>query len=139
MLAISLLHTKTDLYGSTISLFAMTAPSAGIGKSILLDRVNCTVTDQIAAMTSLPEDREEREKLITSVTMESAPLLAFDNVTTGSTIGNSYRDPHQLVTPRIWNARVSQLSKTHSGPTGIVGCPDRKQHPLGGRHGVPRR
>lgn len=120
MLAISLLKNKTSLYGSAIPLYALTAPSAGIGKSILLDCLNCAITGQIAAMTQLPDDREERGKLITSTVMESASLLAFDNVRTGSTIGNSYNDLHQLVTSGMWNGRVLGVSKTYSGPSGMV-------------------
>ena len=119
--AATLLVVKTDLLeeaGPPITLF--TAPSPSIGKSYLQTILHVGVTGAPLPTMMYPTKPEEREKLFMAAILQGYSHLAFDNLTNGSTLGNSHRELLQLTTSPSMSGRILGESTTGSGHTGLM-------------------
>ena len=119
--AATLLVVKTDLLdeaGPPITLF--TAPSPSIGKSYLQTIIHVGVTGAPLPTMMYPTKPEEREKLFMAAILQGYSHLAFDNLTNGSTLGNSHRELLQLTTSPSMAGRILGESTTGSGYTGLM-------------------
>jgi hypothetical protein len=121
MMPASMLLAKTDLmHQSGPPIFLDTAPFPGTGKSLKTSVCHAAVTGSPAPTSIYPEQKEERGKIITATIMEGQTHLAFDNLKSGSTIGNSHHELATLVTSPMFKGRILGVSKEFTGPAGVV-------------------
>jgi putative DNA primase/helicase len=71
----------------TVPAFIFTAPTAGSGKTLLLDCGSIIVHGIKPAKRSYPKDEDELRKVLQAVLLAGDPVLAFDNVRAGTAIG----------------------------------------------------
>ncbi len=120
MFLMTLLCGKTSLMGVGRPMVLFSATTAGIGKSLIVDLLHYAVTGKGAPTTPLPEDGQERKKLMMSVVMANTLSLNFDNLRTGSTFGNHLPEILQAITSGRWSDRVLGGSNAFDGPVGFV-------------------
>ncbi|MDB6179629.1 hypothetical protein PAF17_19380 [Paracoccus sp. Z330] len=121
MAALSLLVAKTELMREKgPPMFDITAPSAGTGKSLLVEVLIYAVTGQAAPSVSWPESSDEQEKRITAAVIEGLPALFLDNLKSGSFIGNKDTHLAKLITDAVWSGRRLGVSQMFSGPAGLL-------------------
>ncbi|MBL8822443.1 MAG: hypothetical protein JNJ77_07645 [Planctomycetia bacterium] len=77
--AILLPFVRDSIVGPT-PLHYIDAPTEGTGKTLLAEIIAATITGQDAPVQPPPKDEEEWRKSITSVLLESPPMVLFDNV-----------------------------------------------------------
>jgi hypothetical protein len=63
----------------TAPVHAFDAPTAGVGKSMIVDIASILATGHEAGVTALGETREEAEKRLASTLMRGDPVIAMDN------------------------------------------------------------
>jgi hypothetical protein len=88
-----------------LALFDATAP--GTGKSLLAEIVSIIATGREGAMMTVPKNRDEWRKKITSVLLASPPVVVFDNV-------SNRLDADELMSvlsAETWSDRLLGLSK----------------------------
>jgi hypothetical protein len=98
-------------------LFAVSAPTAGTGKSLLAEVIGIIVTGRKPPMLSMGDDEAELEKRIGMVLLEGDPLIVIDNVT--RPFGN---EPimNQLSTQEILKVRILGFSTSANVPTSAM-------------------
>ncbi len=121
MLPASLLVTKTDLmHQPGPPIFLETAPFAGSGKTLRVSVAHAAITGSPAATVIYPDRPEERDKLFTTAIMGGATHIAFDNLRSGSTLGNSHKELATICTSPVHEGRILGYSKTFVGPAGVL-------------------
>ena len=105
-------HVLRNRIDGPVPLFAVDAPTAGSGKTLLVESIGIITTGAAPAAMSLPRKDDELRKQITSVLLNGSPLVLLDNIT------------HQLesgvlaaaLTSRNWSDRLLGKSETVSVP-----------------------
>ena len=78
--AMILLPFARELITGPTPLHALSAPSPGAGKGLLLDVVSLIATGQTAPLISVPRDDEEMRKRITAQLRRGTPIITLDNL-----------------------------------------------------------
>ncbi len=97
-------------------LFAVDAPTAGSGKTLLVESVGLVATGSSPAAMSLPRRDEELRKQITSSLLGGAPIVLLDNVT--HTLESGVLAA--ALTSRTWSDRLLGKSETVSVPNNCL-------------------
>jgi hypothetical protein len=84
----------------------------GAGKGLLVDAAGVIATGECTAVTALPADDEEIQKLITSMVLSGRSLVLFDNVT--GDLGSPSLD--MALTSRTWRQRILGKSEATDMP-----------------------
>lgn len=88
------------------------APSQGTGKTLLCELFGIIATGENIAMNKLSANTEEQMKTITSLVLEGAPIIYFDNVSI--TLRSS--ELAMAITSDKFRARILQQTKTFEAP-----------------------
>jgi hypothetical protein len=121
MMPATMLVAKTDMMNQAgPPIFLDTAPFPGTGKSLKTSVCHAAITGSPAPASLYPERKEEREKVITATIMEGQTHLAFDNLRTGMTLGNSHAEVAAITTAPVYEGRILGVSKKFVGPAGLV-------------------
>ena len=97
-------------------LFAVDAPTAGSGKTLLVESIGIITTGAAPAAMSLPRRDEELRKQITSSLRGGAPIVLLDNVT--HTLESGVLAA--ALTSRTWSDRLLGKSETVSAPNNCL-------------------
>lgn len=98
-------------------IFAISAPTAGTGKSLLAEAVGIIAMGRKPAMLSIGDDEAELEKRVGMVLIESDPMAMFDNVT--RPIGNE-AILCSLATQEFMKVRILGFSTSANVPTSAL-------------------
>ena len=109
-------HVLRNRIDGPVPLFAVDAPTAGSGKTLLVESIGIITTGAAPAAMSLPRKDDDLRKQITSVLLNGSPLVLLDNIT------------HQLesgvlaaaLTSRNWSDRLLGKSETVSVPNSCL-------------------
>ncbi|MCY4107511.1 MAG: hypothetical protein OXG11_00595, partial [Chloroflexi bacterium] len=99
-----------------IPLFAVDAPTAGSGKSLLVESVGLITTGSAPATMTLPRKDDDLRKQITSVLLGGSPVVLLDNVT--HTLESGVLAA--ALTSRTWSDRLLGKSETVSVPNNCL-------------------
>lgn len=91
-------------------LFLLDASTPGSGKSLLADAASVIASGRQMPRRAYSPDEEEQRKSITTLVMDGARFVLFDNIKNGSSLGSPALD--STVTGRSWNDRI--LGKNQS-------------------------
>lgn len=121
MLPASLLVAKTHMLNQPgPPIFLDSAPFPGSGKSFRISVCHAAITGSPAPTSIYPDNPDEREKVVVASIMAGQTHLAFDNLKSGTTIGNSHHVLAQLTTTPMFEGRILGVSKKFVGPAGLV-------------------
>ncbi|MBO9539664.1 bifunctional DNA primase/polymerase [bacterium] len=95
-----------------VPMFLFDATTPGTGKGLLANVISIVATGRRVPIISPVSDDEEMRKLITSLAMEGARMVVFDNV--ARSIGGPALDA--ALTSTWWRGRILGTNRTFSGP-----------------------
>lgn len=98
-------------------IFAVSAPTAGTGKSLFAEVVGVIATGRKPPMLSMGDDEAELEKRIGMVLLEGDPLIVIDNVTRPF---GTEAVMNQLATQEIMKVRILGFSTSANVPTSAM-------------------
>ena len=115
-IATLLSHVLRNRIDGPVPLFAVDAPTAGSGKSLLVESIGIVATGSSPAAMSLPRKDDDLRKQITSVLLGGSPVVLLDNIT------------HELdsgvlaaaLTSRTWSDRLLGKSETVAVPNNCL-------------------
>ena len=99
-----------------VPLFAVDAPTAGSGKTLLVESIGIITTGAAPAAMSLPRKDDELRKQITSVLLGGTPIVLLDNIT--HTLESGVLAA--ALTSRNWSDRLLGKSETVSVPNNCL-------------------
>ncbi|MFG0261005.1 MAG: hypothetical protein ACF788_01245 [Novipirellula sp. JB048] len=91
-----------------VPMFGITANITRAGKGKLFQLASVIAMGRDTSITTFPQREEELAKVITSVAIEGAPVVLFDNMTTR--VGGDSLDA--VLTSRTWKGRILAKSET---------------------------
>ena len=115
-LAASLSHVLGNRIDGPTPLFAVDAPTAGSGKTLLVESIGLVVIGSSPAAMALPRRDEELRKQITSVLLGGTPIVLLDNIT--HTLESGVLAA--ALTSRNWSDRLLGKSETVSVPNNCL-------------------
>ena len=99
-----------------VPLFAVDAPTAGSGKTLLVESIGLVAIGSSPAAMALPRRDEELRKQITSVLLGGTPIILLDNIT--HTLESGVLAA--ALTSRNWSDRLLGKSETVSVPNNCL-------------------
>ena len=115
-IATLLSHVLRNRIDGPTPLFAVDAPTAGSGKSLLVESIGLVATSSSPATMSLPRKDDDLRKQITSVLLNGSPVVLLDNVT--HTLESGVLAA--ALTSRNWSDRLLGKSETVSVPNSCL-------------------
>ncbi len=115
-IAALLSHVLRNRIDGPTPLFAVDAPTAGSGKSLLVESIGLIATGSSPAAMSLPRKDDELRKQITSVLLGGTPIVLLDNIT--HTLESGVLAA--ALTSRNWSDRLLGKSETVSVPNNCL-------------------
>ena len=109
-------HVLRNRIDGPVPLFAVDAPTAGSGKSLLVESIGLIATGASPAAMSLPRKDDELRKQITSVLLGGTPIVLLDNIT--HTLESGVLAA--ALTSRTWSDRLLGKSETVSVPNNCL-------------------
>jgi hypothetical protein len=99
-----------------LPMFAIDAPVAGSGKTLLASVIVAAATGQRPEMSGLPESEPETRKAITALLVSGAPAIVLDNVV------RALNSPAlaKLLTCDVWSDRILGRTENFTGPNTAV-------------------
>ncbi len=115
-IAALLSHVLRNRIDGPVPLVAVDAPTAGSGKSLLVESIGLIATGSSPAAMSLPRKDDELRKQITSVLLGGTPIVLLDNIT--HTLESGVLAA--ALTSRNWSDRLLGKSETVSVPNNCL-------------------
>ena len=109
-------HVLRNRIDGPVPLVAVDAPTAGSGKSLLVESIGLIATGASPAAMSLPRKDDELRKQITSVLLGGTPIVLLDNIT--HTLESGVLAA--ALTSRNWSDRLLGKSETVSVPNNCL-------------------
>ena len=109
-------HVLRNRIDGPTPLFAVDAPTAGSGKTLLVESIGLVATSSSPAATSLPRKDDDLRKQITSVLLGGSPVVLLDNIT--HTLESGVLAA--ALTSRTWSDRLLGKSETVSVPNSCL-------------------
>ena len=109
-------HVLRNRIDGPVPLFAVDAPTAGSGKTLLVESIGIITTGAAPAAMSLPRKDDDLRKQITSVLLNGSPVVLIDNVT--HTLESGVLAA--ALTSRNWSDRLLGKSETVSVPNSCL-------------------
>lgn len=101
-----------------IPAFVIDATIRGSGKTLLVDAASTIAYGKTTAKSIFPATEDEGRKTITAALLAATPLIAYDNIETGKSIGGAWLDA--LLTSTEWRDRILGKSEECSIPNNSV-------------------
>ena len=115
-IAALLSHVLRNRIDGPTPLFAIDAPTAGSGKSLLVESIGLVAIGSSPAAMALPRRDDELRKQITSVLLGGTPIVLLDNIT--HTLESGVLAA--ALTSRNWSDRLLGKSETVSVPNNCL-------------------
>ena len=115
-IAALLSHVLRNRIDGPVPLFAVDAPTAGSGKTLLVESIGLVAIGSSPAAMALPRRDEELRKQITSVLLGGTPIILLDNIT--HTLESGVLAA--ALTSRNWSDRLLGKSETVSVPNNCL-------------------
>ena len=109
-------HVLRNRIDGPVPIFAVDAPTAGSGKTLLVESIGIITTGAAPAAMSLPRKDDDLRKQITSVLLNGSPLVLLDNIT--HTLESGVLAA--ALTSRNWSDRLLGKSETVSVPNNCL-------------------